>query len=139
MWLSYNLSFQLLRKNSWWPRPKTFPWTGTLFFSLSSSIWACFWLDYCSSCKTGRASFCQGHSTLIKINNEIVFKILKSLFKTLTVLYFYVKIFIFTKKILYDKIIYITKILSSSVVERSAVNRLVVGSSPTWGDKHFTN
>ena len=25
-------------------------------------------------------------------------------------------------------------ILSSSVVERSTVNRLVVGSSPTWGD-----
>ncbi len=24
--------------------------------------------------------------------------------------------------------------LSSSVVERSAVNRLVVGSNPTWGD-----
>ena len=29
-------------------------------------------------------------------------------------------------------------ILSSSVVERSTVNRLVVGSSPTWGDnKHI--
>jgi hypothetical protein len=28
-------------------------------------------------------------------------------------------------------------ILSSSVVEQSAVNRLVVGSSPTWGV--FTN
>lgn len=28
--------------------------------------------------------------------------------------------------------------LSSSVVERSAVNRLVVGSNPTWGDfLHF--
>ena len=28
----------------------------------------------------------------------------------------------------------IKQILSSSVVERSAVNRLVVGSSPTWGE-----
>jgi hypothetical protein len=27
--------------------------------------------------------------------------------------------------------------LSSSVVERSAVNRLVVGSNPTWGDPSF--
>ena len=26
-------------------------------------------------------------------------------------------------------------ILNSSVVERSAVNRMVVGSSPTWGVK----
>ena len=26
------------------------------------------------------------------------------------------------------------QILSSSAVERSAVNRLVVGSIPTWGD-----
>ncbi len=34
------------------------------------------------------------------------------------------------KKILYI----ILLILNSSVVERSAVNRLVVGSSPTWGD-----
>ncbi len=30
-----------------------------------------------------------------------------------------------------------TLFLSSSVVERSAVNRLVVGSSPTWGDPYF--
>jgi hypothetical protein len=28
-------------------------------------------------------------------------------------------------------------ILNSSVVERSAVNRLVVGSSPTWGEGNF--
>ena len=28
-----------------------------------------------------------------------------------------------------------TYFLSSSVVEQSAVNRLVVGSSPTWGVK----
>jgi hypothetical protein len=34
----------------------------------------------------------------------------------------------------YDKII-LEYILSSSVVEQSAVNRLVVGSSPTWGVK----
>ncbi len=27
--------------------------------------------------------------------------------------------------------------LSSSVVERSAVNQLVVGSNPTWGDPSF--
>ena len=30
-----------------------------------------------------------------------------------------------------------TLFFSSSVVERSAVNRLVVGSSPTWGDPYF--
>ena len=29
--------------------------------------------------------------------------------------------------------------LSSSVVERSAVNRFVVGSNPTWGDNRFTH
>ena len=28
--------------------------------------------------------------------------------------------------------------LSSSVVEQSAVNRLVVGSSPTWGDSSWS-
>ena len=28
-------------------------------------------------------------------------------------------------------------ILSSSVVERSAVNRFVVGSNPTWGEKNI--
>ena len=37
-----------------------------------------------------------------------------------------------------DRLIYRGKlfplILSSSVVERSAVNRFVVGSNPTWGD-----
>ena len=32
----------------------------------------------------------------------------------------------------YDRII-LEYILSSSVVEQSAVNRLAVGSSPTWG------
>ena len=32
----------------------------------------------------------------------------------------------------YDKI-ELRQILSSSVVEQSAVNRLAVGSSPTWG------
>ena len=32
----------------------------------------------------------------------------------------------------YDKID-IQSVLSSSVVEQSAVNRLAVGSSPTWG------
>ena len=31
------------------------------------------------------------------------------------------------------KLYYSFAILSSSVVERSTVNRLVVGSSPTWG------
>jgi hypothetical protein len=31
----------------------------------------------------------------------------------------------------------LTLFLSSSVVERSAVNRLVVGSNPTWGDLYF--
>ena len=31
----------------------------------------------------------------------------------------------------------LTLFLSSSVVERSAVNRLVVGSNPTWGDLDF--
>jgi hypothetical protein len=42
----------------------------------------------------------------------------------------------FTKKEKFDSIllIQIIYILSSSVVEQSAVNRLVVGSSPTWGD-----
>ena len=41
-----------------------------------------------------------------------------------------------TKKEKFDSILVIQRIyiLSSSVVERSAVNRLVVGSSPTWGD-----
>ncbi len=34
----------------------------------------------------------------------------------------------------YDRII-LEYILSSSVVEQSAVNRLAVGSSPTWGVK----
>ena len=38
--------------------------------------------------------------------------------------------------------IIIELVLSSSVVEQSAVNRLVVGSSPTWGvikkDKNWT-
>lgn len=37
------------------------------------------------------------------------------------------------KKILYI----ILLILNSSVVERSAVNRLVVGSSPTWGENNL--
>ncbi len=32
----------------------------------------------------------------------------------------------------YDRII-LEYVLSSSVVEQSAVNRLAVGSSPTWG------
>ena len=31
------------------------------------------------------------------------------------------------------KILSFSYVLSSSVVERSTVNRLVVGSSPTWG------
>ena len=46
-------------------------------------------------------------------------------------LYFYVIVFI-KVKLLHST--YIHSILSSSVVERSTVNRLVVGSSPTWGD-----
>jgi hypothetical protein len=31
----------------------------------------------------------------------------------------------------------IKNIFSSSVVEQSAVNRMVVGSNPTWGEKSF--
>jgi hypothetical protein len=46
--------------------------------------------------------------------------------------FFVIKILQFIDK--YDKII-LEYILSSSVVEQSAVNRLAVGSSPTWGVK----
>ncbi len=49
------------------------------------------------------------------------------------------------KKYLFNNILFVfriilwyysstTYILSSSVVEQSAVNRLAVGSNPTWGD-----
>jgi hypothetical protein len=36
-------------------------------------------------------------------------------------------------ELIYDMIWVVYYILSSSVVEQSAVNRLAVGSSPTWG------
>lgn len=44
--------------------------------------------------------------------------------------FFVIKILQFLDE--YDRII-LEYILSSSVVEQSAVNRLAVGSSPTWG------
>ena len=44
--------------------------------------------------------------------------------------FFVIKILQFRDE--YDRII-LEYILSSSVVEQSAVNRLAVGSSPTWG------
>ena len=37
----------------------------------------------------------------------------------------------------YSIIILLKTILSSSAVEQSAVNRLVVGSSPTWGELRY--
>jgi hypothetical protein len=46
--------------------------------------------------------------------------------------FFVIKILQFLDE--YDRII-LEYILSSSVVEQSAVNRLAVGSSPTWGVK----
>lgn len=46
--------------------------------------------------------------------------------------FFVIKILQFVDE--YDRII-LKYILSSSVVEQSAVNRLAVGSSPTWGVK----
>ena len=39
----------------------------------------------------------------------------------------------------YGIIIITKKILSSSVVEHPAVNRMVVGSNPTWGAYQFNN
>jgi hypothetical protein len=42
-----------------------------------------------------------------------------------------IKFFVIIEKLWYHWVSY--SILSSSVVEQSAVNRLAVGSSPTWG------